>query len=351
MIGDIEIARLIEQVCRNTNRAPARFLLACGLAKTHRPELDIRKPFTEINDPDSYSGRQYDENYITNFINKYQLPCNTTTAFLTPAFRTFNQPLYSTVKLSRRPREIYEAVILLLNLVQNGSLIARDLLLETIRQLILIRNEHQQRIEALQREASTKRHELTVEAILHLIEQHLASPRSSRLPVLVVAAAYDVAKDYLRKQTRHLQPHTAADVRVGSLGDLEVVMQDGQRIVIVYEIKTRRVTKNDIDRALQKVNNTPLLIDQYTFVTTAAIDPAVVEYANALSKQKGMEFMILDCLQFIKHFLHMFYELRMQFLDRYQQLLLNEPESAVSHALKTRFLELRKAVTVAPDEA
>lgn len=351
MIGDIEIARLIEQVCRNTNRAPARFLLACGLAKTHRPELDIRKPFTEINDPDSYSGRQYDENYITNFINKYQLPCNTTTAFLTPAFRTFNQPLYSTVKLSGRPREIYEAVILLLNLVQNGSLIARDLLLETIRQLILIRNEHQQRIEALQREASTKRHELTAEAILHLIEQHLASPRSSRLPVLVVAAAYDVAKDYLRKQTRHLQPHTAADVRVGSLGDLEVVMQDGQRIVIVYEIKTRRVTKNDIDRALQKVNNTPLLIDQYTFVTTAAIDPAVVEYANALSKQKGMEFMILDCLQFIKHFLHMFYELRMQFLDRYQQLLLNEPESAVSHALKTRFLELRKAVTVAPDEA
>ncbi|NJL93005.1 MAG: hypothetical protein HC915_04435 [Anaerolineae bacterium] len=51
-----------------TNRAGARLLLACALAKTPRPELDIRKPYTEIGGRDSYSGRSYDEDCIGPFI-------------------------------------------------------------------------------------------------------------------------------------------------------------------------------------------------------------------------------------------------------------------------------------------
>jgi DNA adenine methylase len=56
-----------------------------------------------------------------------------------------------------------------------------------------------------------------------------------------------------------------------------------------------------------------------------------------------VEIVVLDCVGFLRHFLHLFHRLRTDFLDAYQELLLAEPDSAVSHALKEAFLTLRKA--------
>jgi DNA adenine methylase len=343
LIVDSTALRLIEQVCRSSVGAPVRALLACLLAKVHRPELDIRKPYTEIGTEDSYSGRTYDERYISSFIQRHKLPCNSTTAFLTPAFRTNNQPLEANVQLHGKPREPYDAFINLLQLVQNGSLNAQELLTEIIRQLLLLKNERQQQISLLIQRINTQRSELTAESIIQIVSRHLQSRRSSRLPVLLVAAAYDVAQDYLRKRPKPLQPHTAADVQAGTLGDLEIEFSTHQQLAVVYEMKTRRITLNDLDRATQKVAESSNRIDQYVFITTAPVDTSVHERAAQLSKQFGIELMILDCIQFLKHFIHLFYELRMAFLDRYEQLLLQEPESAVSHELKRKFLKLRTA--------
>jgi DNA adenine methylase len=60
----------------------------------------------------------------------------------------------------------------------------------------------------------------------------------------------------------------------------------------------------------------------------------------------GIEFAILDCIGFVRHFLHLFHRHRTAFLDAYQALLLSEPESAVSFALKQAFLALRQAASV-----
>jgi hypothetical protein len=334
---------LIEQVCRSRVGAPLRALLACLLAKAHRPELDIRKPYTEIGTEDSYSGRSYDEEYISSFIQRYQLPCNPTTAFLTPAFRAKNQPLEANVPLHGKPREPYDAFISLLELVQNGSLNAQELLTEVIRQLLLVKNERQQQIGSLIQRIKDQKVNLSADSIIQILNQHLQSKRSSRLPVLLVTAAYDVARDYLHKHPKPLQPHTAADIRAGTLGDLEIEFSTHQRLAVVYEMKTRRITINDLERAAQKVAGSPIQIDQYVFITTAPIDASIHGHAAYLSKQIGIEFMVFDCIHFLKHFIHLFYELRMAFLDRYEQLLLQEPESAVSHELKQKFLELRAA--------
>jgi DNA adenine methylase len=59
---------------------------------------------------------------------------------------------------------------------------------------------------------------------------------------------------------------------------------------------------------------------------------------------------ILDCLGFIRHYLHLFHRHRNAFLDEYQKLLLNEPESAVNFALKQAFLALRQAAIVPQTE-
>lgn len=45
----------IEFICRcNANKAPIRFLMSCLLAKLDKPNVDIRKPYTEIPGNDAF---------------------------------------------------------------------------------------------------------------------------------------------------------------------------------------------------------------------------------------------------------------------------------------------------------
>lgn len=74
------------------------------------------------------------------------------------------------------------------------------------------------------------------------------------------------------------------------------------------------------------------------------IDPKVREYANQQYRELGgIEVAILDCIGFLRHFLHLFHRLRTAFLDEYEELVLSQPESGVNQAVKEAFLALRKA--------
>ncbi len=120
-------------VCRNLqNRAGIRLLLACLLAKVCNPAVDIRKPYTEIPGADTYSGRFYDEQYIARIIADENLPCNPTTAFLTPALRNIGSPLTKDKALVGRPPALYTAILQLLDDVYVEKVSAEDLLLESL---------------------------------------------------------------------------------------------------------------------------------------------------------------------------------------------------------------------------
>ncbi|MEH2013105.1 hypothetical protein [Nostoc sp.] len=85
--------------------------------------------------------------------------------------------------------------------------------------------------------------------------------------------------------------------------------------------------------------------DNYIFITTETIDKDVEYYAaNLYEKTGGIEIVVLDCLGFLRHFLHLFHRLRMQFVVEYQKFVLAELDSAVSYPLKEAFLALRQAV-------
>ncbi|HVO70698.1 MAG TPA: hypothetical protein VMT24_11665, partial [Aggregatilineaceae bacterium] len=75
LLTEPEQIERIDNVTRSSIGAGARLLLACALAKTHDPAVDIRRPFTNLGEK-SYSGRNYDEQYVTRFVNEYELPCN-----------------------------------------------------------------------------------------------------------------------------------------------------------------------------------------------------------------------------------------------------------------------------------
>ncbi|QLE45210.1 restriction endonuclease, SacI family (plasmid) [Nostoc sp. C052] len=346
IVTDLSIAEKIDYVSRYVgNRAVVRLLLACSLAAIHRSDVDIRNPYTEIGTSNAYSGRYYDESYITAFINKHELPCNPTTAFLTPALRNRNVTLTPVINLVGRPPKLYQAALELLDDVHQGKISAEEMLAETIRCLIIARNEKRQRMETLL--SDLKKSEgampLSAEEIITLLKQHLACRGSSRLPVMIVAAAYQVAEQYIGERFFPLKSHNAADEQTGALGDVEITLVDDQKVITSYEMKTRRVTVEDIDRALQKINGTGKRVDNYIFITTDVIEEGIREYALSMyDRTSGIEIVVLDCISFVRHFLHLFHRLRSQFLEAYQQLVLAEPDSAISQPLKEAFLALRQ---------
>jgi DNA adenine methylase len=335
----------IELICRcGSNKAPIRFLMSCLLAKIDRPDVDIRKPYTEIAGNDSYSGRHYDESLVEPFVHKYALPCNPTTAYLTPAFRNHDRLLTTDLVLVGRPREIYTTTLEVLDLVHREHEKPESVLQEILRQLSIIKHEDELRMRQLiadlkQTEGSLP---LSGEDIVTLITQHLNCKNSSRLPVLIVASIYQAVRDLIKEENRPLEAHNAADKQTGSIGDVEITISNDDNIVTCYEMKDKRVTKTDIDVALQKLSKTTHKVDNYLFITTDIIEIDVDEYAKSLYEKIGVEFAIMDCLGFVRHFLHFFHRRRNIFLNTYQAMVLSEPISSVSQPLKEAFLALRR---------
>jgi len=347
-INNSEIYERLDYVCRCiSNRACIRLLMACVLAKLDNPGIDPRKPYTEIGTSNSFSGRTYDEAYLTHFINVNGLPCNSTTAFLTPAFRSADQTLTKDIKLIGRPREVYVSTVQLLDDVYKKRVTPMALLVDAIRILIKLRDEKRQRMGAQLAALKSGQGSLPLssEEIVTLIEQHLACKKSSRLPVLIVAAAYQVAGSYIGEQVKRLQAHNAADLQTGAVGDIEIYLTNEDNISTAYEMKMHQVTINDVDLAVQKIADCKgERISNYIFITTERIDQNVLEYTKKFYEETGgTEITILDCIGFLRHFLHFFHRIRIDFLEKYQELVLQETDSAVGQPLKEALLALRLA--------
>lgn len=346
-INNKEIVENIKYVSRcASNRAGARVLLSCLLAKIVDPKVDPRKPYTEIGSPDAFSGRTYDERYITHFINKYKLPLNNTTAYLTPTLRNINEPLTIDKSLVGRPKELYTKTLQLLHAVAENLISAEDVFRETMRQLLIYKTEKETRITQLVDSLKSTEGSLPLssESIVVLLQQHIACKNASRLPVLIVAAAYNTIRGCLGETIKPLQSHNAADKQTKSLGDIEVCLENDEHIVTAYEMKLKSVTIDDIDCAIEKIARASFHLDNYLFVTTEPISKEVLDYAaSCYANLGGTEIAVLDCIGFIKSFLNLFHRSRIEYLDTYQDMVLQEPDSAVSQSLKEAFLALRLA--------
>ncbi|MCU0448936.1 MAG: hypothetical protein MUC97_03695 [Bernardetiaceae bacterium] len=147
-VSNKKLQEKIEFLCRcNANKAPIRFTLSCLLAKIDRPTVDIRKPYTEIEGEGSYSGRYYDEAFVQALVHKYKLPCNPTTAYLTPAFRNIDRTLTPALVFVGRPREIYQYTLEIIDTVYSEQDMAENVLQEFLRFLLIIKQENESRMQ------------------------------------------------------------------------------------------------------------------------------------------------------------------------------------------------------------
>jgi fructose-specific component phosphotransferase system IIB-like protein len=185
---------------------------------------------------------------------------------------------------------------------------------------------------------------LSVEDTLNVIGIHFDCKHSDRLPVLAIMAAFSIAKAKLGERVLGLTAHNAADEQTGAVGDIQITLLGEDKVVTSCEMKNKAVQLGDIDRALQKIAAQGKHVQNYIFITTEPVTDDVLEYARSkYDETGGVEIAILDCIGFLRHFLHLFHRLRKDFLDQYQVLVLKESDSAVSQALKEAFLALRQA--------
>ena len=342
---ETRIAEPLSKICRcNSCKAPIRFLMAGLVAKIDDTRKDLHRPASFLGQG-CYDGRSIDETIIEPFIHNKSLPCNPTTAFLTPAFRTIDTPITKDTFAKCRPSWVYKDMMDVIEYIQLFPDSCTDILKEIIRNLLVIKEENESRI-AQQLNSIRSSHgqlSLSSEDITKLLIQHLSCKNSSRLPVLAVAAAYDSVKDLIKEEHKPLLSHNAADKQTGAVGDVEIVLSSENATITCYEMKKKAVTRIDIQNCVDKIAKSSNHIDNYIVITTDTIDPEVNEYASSLYKEMGTEIVILDCIGFIRHFLHFFHRRRLQFLDNYQQLVLSEPASSVPQPLKEAFLTLRIA--------
>ncbi len=344
IIEDSSLFIKIDNICRcERNKAPIRFLMAGLLAKMEDPSIDLRKPYSAMGQ-NSYRGRNYDEDVVQPFIHKYALPCNSTTAYLTPAFRTIEKPLTKEFFNNCRPKEVYYDMMDIIEYVQKFPQYAKLILLEIIRLLFVVKSENQQRIKQLLQKINRDHGSvgLSSEAITSLLKQHLACKGSSRLPVLIIAAAYDTIKELIKETRKPLFAHNAADSQTGALGDIEIVINASEQVVTCYEMKKKKVSIDDINICVEKILHYRNKVDNYIIITTDLIVNEVKDFAAAFYDKIGVEIVVLDCIGFVNHFLHLFHRYRMTFLNNYQALVLAEPDSSVSQPLKEAFLNLRR---------
>jgi hypothetical protein len=266
---------------------------------------------------------------------------------LTPAFRNFTKPFLLVSVPKGRPPRLYTDAFQLLEDVAKNKANARSVFVDTLRHLIVMRNEQAKRMDSLL--GSIKRTNGTLapssESIAALLEQHLRCKNSARLPVLGVAAAYGSVSKVIGEKALPLKGHNSADVQTGASGDIEICLINDDNVVTVYEMKKKAVSRNDIDHAVTKIVSSGASIDNYIIITTDPIADDVADYARSMYEATdGTEVVVLDYLGFVRHFLHFFHRYRADFLDAYQALVLAEPASAVPQTLKEAFLALRSAL-------
>lgn len=102
-------------------------------------------------------------------------------------------------------------------------------------------------------ERSVDKLPLSAEDIVKLVQQHLASKNTARLPVLMVAAAYTCAEKNLGETVLHIHAHNAADKQTEAAGDLEITLVGDDDVVTAYEMKMKTVTKGDVNNAIEKI--------------------------------------------------------------------------------------------------
>lgn len=151
--------------------------------------------------------------------------------------------------------------------------------------------------------------------ITYLFENHFFfnykdSKGASRLPVLALHSIYKVLMSELNRyngmKLKDLELHSAADSQTGSIGDIEIVNEDGSIFEAVEVKHMIPISKELVDIAKQKIRGSQ--VDRYYILTThPQHDPSddVQKEVENVKRLLGCQMIVNGVLPSIKYYLRL----------------------------------------------
>lgn len=216
----------IETIVENksANKYLFSILVACCVKKIIDPSQDTR--IAQDNMPGGYSNRSFDQRHVTPFLKRHGYThCE---ASGLESGRNFERPLAWDLEYPANPRGKgnREAFLGILNYIEAEKGDPKAVA------LCLLSHDLSKQHQAGKRVVPPR--ETQIARIMHIFERHFeesSGQGKSRLPVLALYAIYDrlVAEldRYDGTELVPLERHTTADLRSGSIGDIQVNRQGG----------------------------------------------------------------------------------------------------------------------------
>jgi len=254
--------------------------------KTLHPSQDIRNHQEHMEG--GYSGRTFDTKYITPFLkDKFPHYAMAESAWLTRSLEQHHPYNFQYPGNIRTPK-VKIAFLNTLERLQTNSEIASRLLVALLSLLLQASADN----ESLFANVSITGG-LTIARITDAVSQHIrydygkGAVGTARIPVVAIYSVYNLlmadVKRYSGKILAPLEFHTSPDFRSKSLGDIEVLNENGSCYEAV-EIKHHKpISVGMIGVAFRKINDTD--VDRYYILTTN--EPNFDDYDAVFEKIEG----------------------------------------------------------------
>ena len=332
---DIErINRVMMGVKKGKNIGVYTVLITLLVKKIMHPSQDIR--LHQANMPDGFSGRGFDERFVTPFLRRNNFPyMQGGSGWLT---RSLEQSSPYTLDYPGRitPATIKNDFLHILDQVEQKHGVANECLHEIFRHLVSLREKSQNIALSRPKNLSIGS---TVSVVKKLWEQKPSG--LSRIPVIAIFAAYKcLVKEVGRYKSHDLLPllaQNASDQKTGRTGDID--LQRDSRIVESVEIKHGiKIDPNLVSLTVEKVKRTT--VTRYYILSTNESLNGIQEITKLTTDAKtnhGCEIIVNGVSATLKYYLRLLSNTD-DFIDNFVSIL--EKDDDVSYETKMSWDEL-----------
>ncbi|MDD5995573.1 MAG: hypothetical protein PUC42_01520 [Bacteroidales bacterium] len=337
--SDIKISdtfkQYINEIVKNSenNKGVFTVVITSLVYKHFNPAQDVRNHQQSI--PNGYSGRTFDNHYITPYLRENKFPCMAESGWLT---RSLEQKVPYDAKYTGaiNPQNLKNAFLGIFEQIEVKKENCDDALKFIFKKAIELRDKNNFSISIPQN--------IPISNIIELLDSHFHSnynsKGASRLPVLALYAIYMVIskemKRFEKKQLLKLENHNSADLQSGCSGDININDENNDPFESV-EVKFDIPISNEIVQiAKDKILATTTIKRYYILSTKDIIDNDKKEIEQSILQIKnihGCQLVINGVLHTIKYYLRLIEDTNI-FLKNYTELLKTDTTIKSEHKLK-----------------
>ena len=323
-----DVEAWIEKLVDSGNKAVVAVTLTSLLKKAVCPGQDVRKHQVKMRG--GYSGRTLDAQVTTPFLKDNGFPAMAESGWLT---RSFEQDAEYTLRYPGAISKGKKEFLAILNAVEAAGEDPTPMITCMLQKLVA--NRMHQNVQLAVPD------NLTLADVVGILAKHFDASYSheygaSRLPTLVIYAIYQQlvkeVKRYKGCRLEPLRPHTAADRRTRSLGDVEVIGRDGHVCEAVEVKHNLPIAPKMVRSAFDKFRSKQSLERYYILSTSERYDAeAVTDEILKVSRTHGCQIIVNGVLTSLQYYLRMLESVD-GFVENYVRLL--ETDEAVVYEHK-----------------